>query len=83
MKTGVRILCRFRKSDRYQTLWQISCQCFVQPRMIVPALIEQVKNKIRIISHIGWVHGDDSLVLGALDYGTFKNPPVHIAKLFH
>lgn len=51
--------------------------------MIVPALIEQVKNKIRIISHIGWVHGDDSLVLGALDYGTFKNPPVHIAKLFH
>ena len=29
------------------------------------------------------MHGHDSLVLGALGCGAFRNPPHHIAKLFH
>lgn len=51
--------------------------------LIIPALIEPVKNKIRTIFRIGLAHGHDSLVLGALGCGAFKNPPAHIAKLFH
>ena len=50
---------------------------------IVPDLVEPVKNKIRTIFRIGLLHGHDSLVLGALGCGAFRNPPSHIAKLFH
>lgn len=51
--------------------------------LIVPELIEPIKNKMRTIFRIGLKHGHDSLVLGALGCGAFRNPPRHIAKLFH
>ena len=51
--------------------------------MIVESLIEPVKNKIRTIFRIGLIHGHDALVLGALGCGAFRNPPAHIARLFH
>lgn len=50
---------------------------------IAAHLIEGVKNKIRTILDIGIAHGHDSLVLGAFGCGAFRNPPAHIAKLFH
>ena len=50
---------------------------------LVPECVEAVKNKIRTIFRIGLIHGHDSLVLGALGCGAFKNPPAHIAELFH
>lgn len=42
-----------------------------------------IKNKIRTIFRMGLVHGHDSLVLGALGCGAFRNPPRHVARLFH
>lgn len=51
--------------------------------MIVEYLIGTVKNKMRTIFRIGLDNGHDSLVLGALGCGAFKNPPQHIARLFH
>lgn len=51
--------------------------------LIVPNLVEPVKNKIRTIFRIGLQHDHDALVLGALGCGAFKNPPQHIAQLFH
>lgn len=53
------------------------------PERIASELIEPVKNKIRTIFRIGLLHGHDSLVLGALGCGAFRNPPSHIARLFH
>lgn len=53
------------------------------PEQIIPELIEPVKNKMRTIFRIGLLHHHDSLVLGALGCGAFRNPPSHIAKLFH
>ena len=53
------------------------------PERIVSELVEPVKNKIRTIFRIGLLHGHDSLVLGALGCGAFRNPPSHTAKLFH
>lgn len=38
---------------------------------------------MRTILRIGLEHGHDSLVLGALGCGAFRNPPRHVAKLFH
>lgn len=51
--------------------------------MIINNLIEPIKNKIRTIFRIGLIHGHDSLVLGALGCGAFRNPPRHVARLFH
>ena len=51
--------------------------------MIIPPLVNVTKNKIRTILRIGLQHDHDSLVLGALGCGAFRNPPRHIAKLFH
>lgn len=51
--------------------------------MIVDSLVEPIKNKIRTILRIGLRHGHDSLVLGALGCGAFRNPPRHVARLFH
>lgn len=53
------------------------------PERIAPELIAPVKNKIRTIFRIVLLHGHDSLVLGALGCGAFRNPPSHIAHLFH
>ena len=51
--------------------------------MIADHHVEPIKNKIRTIFRIGLVHGHDSLVLGALGCGAFRNPPRHVARLFH
>lgn len=45
--------------------------------------IEPIKNKIRTIFRLGLLHGHDALVLGALGCGAFRNPPRHVARLFH
>ena len=46
--------------------------------MVFPTL-----QKIRTIFRIALLHGHDALVLGAWGCGAFKNPPQHIARLFH
>lgn len=51
--------------------------------MIANHHVEPIKNKIRTIFRMGLVHGHDSLVLGALGCGAFRNPPRHVARLFH
>lgn len=51
--------------------------------MIAVYHVEPIKNKIRTIFRMGLVHGHDSLVLGALGCGAFRNPPRHMARLFH
>lgn len=51
--------------------------------MIANHHVEPIKNKIRTIFRIGLIHGHDSLVLGALGCGAFRNPPRHVAQLFH
>ena len=51
--------------------------------MIADHHVEPIKNKIRTIFRIGLLHGHDSLVLGALGCGAFRNPPRHVARLFH
>lgn len=51
--------------------------------MIAAHHVEPIKNKIRTIFRIGLMHGHDSLVLGALGCGAFRNPPRHVARLFH
>lgn len=33
-------------------------------------------------AQIAWIHGHDSIVLGALGCGAFKNPAEHVAVLF-
>lgn len=51
--------------------------------MIADHHVEPIKNKIRTIFRIGLAHGHDSLVLGALGCGAFRNPPRNVARLFH
>ncbi len=51
--------------------------------MICEHLVPAVKKKIRTILRIGLQNGHDSLVLGALGCGAFRNPPAHVARLFH
>ncbi len=46
-------------------------------------LIDGVKNKVRTIFRIALRHRHDSLILGAWGCGAFRNPPKHIASLFH
>lgn len=51
--------------------------------MIAEHHVEPIKNKMRTIFRIGLMHCHDSLVLGALGCGAFRNPPRHVARLFH
>lgn len=50
---------------------------------ISSSLIDGVKNKLRTIFRIALRHRHDSVVLGAWGCGAYKNPPAHIAALFH
>ena len=61
----------------------INRPALASPERIANELVEPVKNKIRTIFKIGLLHGHNSLVLGALECGAFRNPPSHIARLFH
>lgn len=74
--------------DEYYQVAVISVAAMNRPRLtpegeISPELVEGVKNKIRTILNIAIRHGHDSLVLGALGCGAFRNPPDHMARLFH
>lgn len=51
--------------------------------MMYPEEAEVTLEKMRTIFRIGMGHFHDSLVLSAMGCGAFKNPPAHIAKLFH
>ena len=51
--------------------------------MMYPEEAEVTLEKMRTIFRIGMAHFHDSLVLSAMGCGAFKNPPAHIAKLFH
>ena len=44
---------------------------------------EATKAKIRTMLRIGLLHGHDAIVLGAWGCGAFRNPPAHMAQLFH
>lgn len=61
----------------------INCPDLKDEIHLADSMIEGTKNKMRTILRIGLRHGHDSLVLGALGCGAFRNPPSHIAKLFH
>ncbi len=50
---------------------------------IAPELVLGIKNKMRTVFRIGLHKGHDALVLGAWGCGAFRNPPAHIARLFH
>lgn len=41
-----------------------------------------LKNKIRLILQVAYKRGHDSLVLGALGCGAWRNPPRHVAEIF-
>ena len=51
--------------------------------MMLPEDAEITLEKMRTIFRIGMGNFHDSLVLSAMGCGAFKNPPAHIAKLFH
>lgn len=51
--------------------------------LMYPEETEITLEKMRTIFRIGMAHFHDSLVLSAMGCGAFKNPPAHIAKLFH
>ena len=85
---------RGAESDGYPLLaepWQIGIITVAamnrpelkNPYQIADHLVEPVKEKMRTIFRIALHHGHDAIVLGAWGCGAFKNPPQHIAKLFH
>lgn len=78
--------CRLMEKPEYISV--ISVAAMNRPQIdqsgkIIRELIGGVKNKIRTIFRIGLRHRHDSLVLGAWGCGAFRNPPEHIAALFH
>jgi uncharacterized protein (TIGR02452 family) len=50
---------------------------------LVDWAVVAAKNKIRTMLRIGLLHGHDAIVLGAWGCGAFRNPPEHMARLFH
>lgn len=50
---------------------------------LTPADAERTLRKIRAILRIGSHSGATTLVLGALGCGAYRNPPRHVARLFH
>ena len=50
---------------------------------LVDWAVVATKKKIRSMLRIGLLHGHDAIVLGAWGCGAFRNPPEHMAQLFH
>ena len=50
---------------------------------LAPWAAAATKTKIRTMLRIGLLHGHDAIVLGAWGCGAFRNPPEHMASLFH
>ena len=50
---------------------------------LVDWAIRATKSKIRTMLRIGLLNGHDAIVLGAWGCGAFRNPPDHMAELFH
>lgn len=44
--------------------------------------VKILQNKIRHILQIAYKHGHDTVILGALGCGAWKNPPYHVAEIF-
>lgn len=66
----------------------ISAAAFKNPTLVdedtlASYLVPQMMEKIRAILRVALENGHDAFVLGAWGCGAFKNPPKHIAKLFH
>lgn len=86
----------FRESEQngYALLEEPVCLSFItvagmnRPDLTADGMIAEhhvgpIKNKIRTIFRMGLENGHDSLVLGALGCGAYRNPPRHVAQLFH
>lgn len=53
------------------------------PQELCPEHAEATKRKMRAILRACFHGGNDAIVLGAFGCGAFRNPPAHIARLFH
>lgn len=51
--------------------------------LLVDWAVAATKKKIRTMLRIGLLYGHDAIVLGAWGCGAFRNPPEHMARLFH
>lgn len=70
-----------------------SISCIAMPALRRPELTgegmltkedeEITKEKLRGIMKVALIHGHDSVILGAMGCGAFRNPPKHIAKIMH
>ena len=61
----------------------INCPRIGTDGLMCPADADLTVDKIRTIFRIGMDNHHDALVLSALGCGAFRNPPAHIARLFH
>jgi len=73
----------------------IAVSAYSQPRVVggdekkkiepnlAPKFADKTIHKIRIILYIALMNGHDSIVLSAFGCGAFRNPPTHMANLFH
>lgn len=61
----------------------IYCPQLTHDRKLNTEDVETLKKKIELILQIAHKKGHDSLVLGALGCGAWRNPPEHVALLFH
>lgn len=62
----------------YPEVKKIKGQYFIAGRHV-----EKTKEKMRSILRIGKTEDNDALVLSAFGCGAFRNPPEHVAQLFH
>lgn len=67
--------------------------CIAMPALRRPELTEEgmltkedeeiTKEKLHGIMKVALIHGHDTVILGAMGCGAFRNPPKHIAKIVH
>lgn len=74
-----------KKKDQY-SVGMISVPAVRRPNLIKGEYkekdLKEMTNKIESIFHIGIMEEHDSLVLGALGCGAFRNPPEEVASIF-